>query len=83
MIRLEEEKVQTDSLSRKPFVTTSRIRSKTEDIFFDPEYRFPGMGPGTGLKRLESMVSVLFQIFSVLASFCDVYFAMVFVDMSI
>lgn len=56
-ILMEEEKVQTDSLSRKPFVTTSRIRSKTEDIFHDPEYRFPGMGPGTGLKRLESMVS--------------------------
>jgi hypothetical protein len=31
-------------------------RAKTEDIFFDPEYRFPDMGPGTGLKRLESMV---------------------------
>lgn len=52
----DEEKIQTDSLSRKPFVIQSRIRAKTEDIFHDPEYRFPGMGPGTGLKRLESMV---------------------------
>jgi len=56
----DEERVQTDSLSRKPFVITSRIRSKTEDIFHDPEYKFPGMGPGTGLKKLENMVSVLF-----------------------
>jgi hypothetical protein len=48
--------VQTDSLSRKPFVVNSRIRAKTEDIFFDPEYRFPGMGPGTGLRKLENMV---------------------------
>eukprot|EP01032_Pedospumella_encystans_P009879 gene9879-11593_t len=52
----DEERVQTDSLSRKPFVITSRIRSKTEDIFHDPEYKFPGMGPGTGLKKLENMV---------------------------
>ena len=56
---MDEEKIQTDSLSRKPFVVTSRIRSKTEDIFFDPEYQFPGMGPGTGLKRLESMVGFI------------------------
>jgi len=60
---VDEEKIQTDSLSRKPFVITSRVRSKTEDIFHDPEYRFPGMGPGTGLKRLESMVSGLVRVF--------------------
>lgn len=53
---LDEEKVQTDSLSRKPFVIQSRIRAKTEDIFHDPEYRFPGMGPGTGLKKMENML---------------------------
>ena len=57
LCRLDEEKVVTDSLSRKPFVIQSRLRAKTEDIFFDPEYKFPGMGPGTGLKRLESMVN--------------------------
>jgi hypothetical protein len=55
----DEEKVQTDSLSRKPFVIQSRIRSKTEDIFHDPEYRFPDMGPGTGLRKLENMVRVV------------------------
>jgi hypothetical protein len=59
LFRQDEEKVQTDSLSRKPFVVNSRIRAKTEDIFFDPEYRFPGMGPGTGLRKLENMVRLL------------------------
>jgi hypothetical protein len=39
-----------------PSPRTFTHRAKTEDIFFDPEYRFPDMGPGTGLKRLESMV---------------------------
>jgi hypothetical protein len=39
-----------------PSLHTFTHRAKTEDIFFDPEYRFPDMGPGTGLKRLESMV---------------------------
>ena len=81
--RMDEEKIQTDSLSRKPFVVTSRIRSKTEDIFFDPEYQFPGMGPGTGLKRLESMVGftlfllyfiwVLFSFYYILYGFYSVY----------
>lgn len=60
---VEEEKVRTDSYSRKPFVVSSRIRFKFEDIFDNPNFVYPNMGPG-GLKvpmeamtRSESMAS--------------------------
>ena len=37
----EDQNRKTYSFSRKPFITTSRVRSLTEDIFFDPDYRVP------------------------------------------
>ena len=37
----EDQNRKTYSFSRKPFLTTSRVRSLTEDIFFDPDYRVP------------------------------------------
>jgi hypothetical protein len=54
-IVIDEEKIRIDSHSRKPFKISSRIRSKTEDVVFDPEYRFPDFGPGKDAKKLESM----------------------------
>lgn len=38
---MEDQNRKTYSFSRKPFITTSRVRSLTEDIFFDPDYRVP------------------------------------------
>lgn len=32
---------------RKPFKVSARVRQKTEDIFYDPEYKFPHLGPGS------------------------------------
>eukprot|EP01031_Cornospumella_fuschlensis_P036452 gene36452-44219_t len=40
---VEEEKIRTDSYSRKPFVVSSRIRARYEDIFDDPNFVFPSM----------------------------------------
>eukprot|EP01040_Poterioochromonas_malhamensis_P014602 gene14602-16181_t len=52
---IEEEKVKFESQSRRPFVVSSRIRSKFEDIFFDPSFRIPNLGPGGGNRKLESI----------------------------
>eukprot|EP01039_Chlorochromonas_danica_P007112 gene7112-7864_t len=55
---VEEEKVRTDSYSRKPFVVSSRIRFKFEDIFDNPNFVYPNMGPGVHtetMTRSESM----------------------------
>jgi hypothetical protein len=53
---VEEEKIRTDSYSRKPFVVSERIRGKFEDIFGNPNYAYPKMGPG-GIKiDLEDVV---------------------------
>ena len=38
---MEDQNRKTYSFSRKPFIITSRVRSLTEDIFFDPDYRVP------------------------------------------
>jgi hypothetical protein len=52
---IEEEKMRIDSYSRRPFVVSSRIRSKFEDIFFDPTFQIPNLGPGGDQRKLESI----------------------------
>jgi hypothetical protein len=52
---IEEEKIRIDSYSRKPFVITSRVRAKNEDLFHNPDFRFPHIGGSTGVFKLESI----------------------------
>lgn len=51
----DEEKLKIDSNSRKPFKVSGRVRQKSEDIFYDPEYKFPHIGPGGGNISLDSI----------------------------
>lgn len=50
---IEEERVKVDCWSRKPFTSSNRIKLLHEDTFSDENYKFPDMGPGTGIPRLE------------------------------
>lgn len=53
---VDAEKVRTDSYSRKPFVVSSRIRFKFEDIFDNPNFVYPNMGPGGVKADIESLM---------------------------
>jgi hypothetical protein len=52
---IEEEKIRIDSYARKPFVTSSRIRSKYEEMGNDAGPQVANLGPGGGNKRIESL----------------------------
>lgn len=54
-IQVEQEKIRIDSYSRRPFVVSSRIRAKFEDIFNDDSYQFAYMGPGGNVVKLDAI----------------------------
>lgn len=54
-VNREQKKIFLDSFSKKPFKVSSRMRAKTEDIFFDPDYAYPRLGPGGQNVKAESL----------------------------
>lgn len=56
---MEDQNRKTYSFSRKPFITTSRVRSLTEDIFFDPDYKVPYTVSPVESSRMMIMMMVM------------------------